>query len=239
MTRSNASRHGVEGAPNPTRHTLKKMPLAGVFVVILLIGGVGTYYAYQDSFQPKMQVSTVSIAQPLQSPAGGNVYDLGMVSGSGSISYTATQDGTYVLTFDNGFSDIQKSLAVTYSVAGGPSTAESFNVPGGSSQTISVNLLAGQSVTGSFTVAGGQRNDIQFSIQSNTCTEAVSFSFIVVNTGNANGFAHVAFTSDGQTSWSSQYFAQMGQQLPASGTVTINNCAAHTFNVILVSQQKA
>jgi hypothetical protein len=186
-----------------------------------------------------MQVTTISIAQPLQNPASDNVVNLGRVTSSGSISYAATLDGSYVLTFDNRFSDVPKSVAVTYSVAGGPSNAMSFTVPDGGSQTITVHLSAGQSITGSFTVAGGPNNEIEFRIIANTCTEAVSFSFSVVNAGSANGFATVAFQVDGQMAWSNKYFAQTSQQLPASGTLSLDNCASHNFNIAMVSQQKA
>ena len=228
-----------DGALVKPRFFKRRRALAGVVAVIFILGGVGGYYGYQNSLQPNMQITTMSIAQPLQSPASSTVVDLGRVTSSGSFSYTATMTGNYVLTFDNHFSDYPKSLAVTYSVAGGANIAQSFNIPAGDSQTITVSLAAGQSVSGSFSVAGGPQNNIAFSIVSDTCTESVSFSFAVVNGGSANGFANIAFTSDGQTAWTNRYYAQTGQQLPVSGTVTINDCASHTFNIALASQQKA
>jgi hypothetical protein len=231
--RQSSARSPILGGPNGKRN------FAIALFSIAIIGGPGGYFLYQNSLQPSIQVMNITTAQPIQNPSSQNVVNLGQVTRSGAISYTAVLDGSYVLVFDNRFSDTPKSVAVTYSIAGGPSNSMSFTVLDGSSRDITTNLLAGQSIGGTFTVAGTSSNDIAFQIIANTCTQSVSFSFGIVNTGNANGLASVGFQADGQTVWSNRYLVQSGQQLPESGSASFGTCASHTFNVVVQSQQKA
>ena len=207
--------------------------------LVLIIGGALAYYLYPYSQQPSIQVTNISTAQPVQNPSSQNVVDLGRVTNTGVFSYTAVLDGSYILVFDNMFSDVSKSVAVTYSIAGGQSNSQSFTVQGRDSHDVTTTLLAGQSIMGSFTVAGTQGNNIMFQIVANTCTQTISFSFSLVNTGSANGFATVGFQADGQTAWSNKYFVQTGQQLPASSSAMFSNCASHNYNIVVLSQQKA
>ncbi len=216
-----------------------KRNLAAVLILIAIIGGASGYGLYQYSLQPSIQVTNTSVAQPVQNPSSQNVVNIGHVTNSGVISYTAVLDGTYVLVFDNRFFDTPESVAVTYSIAGGPSNSMSFTILGGESKDVSTTLLAGQSITGTFTVAGTSGNEIAFQIIGNTCTQSISFSLSLVNTGNANGFANIGFQADGQTVWSNKYFVQMGQQVPASASASFGNCASHTYNIVVLSQQKA
>jgi len=224
----------VLGAPK------RKRNFAIVLLLIAVVGIPGGYYAYQSSLQPSIQVTNISTAQPTQTSSSQNVVNLGRVTSTGSISYNAVLNGTYLMVFDNRFSDSPESVAVTYSIGGGPSNSMSFTVPRGSSRDVSTTLQAGQSITGTFTVAGTSNNDIAFQIVANTCTEAISFSFSIVNTGNANGFATVGFQADGKTVWSNRYFVQTGQQAPESASATFSSCPSHNnYNVVVLSQQKA
>ncbi len=228
-----SGRAPILGGPNGKRN------VAIALVLIIIVGGVLAYYLYPYSLQPSIQVTNISTAQPVQNPSSQNVVNLGRVTNSGSFSYTAVSDGTYVLAFDNGFSDASKSVAVTYSVAGGQSNSMSFTVLGRETHDVPTTLLAGQSIAGTFTVAGTSGNSIIFQIVANTCTESVSFSFSLVNTGNTNGFAIVGFQADGQTVWTSRYFVQNGQQVPASASASFSSCATHNYNILVLSQQKA
>jgi hypothetical protein len=209
-----------------------------VIVVVVLIGAVGVYYLYQNSQQPNIQATAINIVSPLQSPASSNVVDQGRVSGKGSFSYTASLNGDYYLTFDNSFSFFApKYVSVNYSVAGKQYTT-AVSLSPGETKNVNVGLDAGGQVSGSFNASGGSGNDVNFRIVGNTCSESVAFSFSLVNAGSANGFADVAFTVDGSSAWSNRYFVSMNSSVPVSGSVTLNDCGAHTFKVVVTNQQK-
>jgi hypothetical protein len=100
-------------------------------------------------------------------------------------------------------------------------------------------LVHGQTLSGSFQVSGGGGNDINFYIQGETCTESISFSFTLVNSGTANGYSTVNLQSDGNQAWSNRYFVQQGQQVTENGAATLSDCNSHTFTVVVTQQQKA
>jgi len=50
-----------------------------------------------------------------------------------------------------------------------------------------------------FTISGGSGNDTDFYIAADTCTQTVNFSFTLVNSESANGYATVQIELDGQT----------------------------------------
>lgn len=233
ISRQYPKRTPILGGPDGKRN------VAIAFGMIAIIGGVFGYYLYPYALQPSIQTTNFSTAQPVQNASSQNVVNLGRVTNTGVISYTAVTEGTYVLVFDNRFSDVPKSVAVTFSIAGGPSNSQSFTVLGGDSHDITTTLLAGQSITGTFTVAGTSGNNISFQIVANTCTQTISFSFSLVNSGNANGFASVGFQADGLTVWSNKYFVQSGQQVPASASASFSTCVSHSYNIVVLSQQKA
>ena len=164
---------------------------------------------------------------------------MGRVSYSRSFNYTAVADGSYELIFDNSFSTFSsKNVAISYSVAGAPTTT-SLSVPAGSSNQITVQLKVGQRLSGSFSASGGSGNDVNFEIVGQTCSESIAFSFDLANSGTASGSATVAFQADGQQLWTNNDLVAAGQQVPASGTATLPNCASHNFGIVVTQQQKA
>ncbi len=220
-----------------------KLPVIIVLVIVAIALVAGGSYAgtriYQASQQPNIQATAVSIGQPVTDPRLTNVVNDGRVSNSGSFTYTTTLPGTYSLVFDNSFSTFSsKSVSVAYTVAGATHT-QSFAVSPGTSKAISLNLSTDQTLSGTFTIAGGSGNDVDFSITASTCTETVSVSFTLVNPGQADGFATVHITADGQSQWSNRYLVPHGQQVPGNGSVTLTDCNTHTFNVVVSSQEKA
>jgi hypothetical protein len=216
-------------------------------VVLVLIVGAGAggylYYQnyqknYQNSLQPNVQVTNPIISKPIQTPNDATVVSLGRVSYSGSFNYSAVKDGSYELIFDNSFSTFSsKNVAITYDAAGAL-TSSSLTVPAGNSQQITVQLKAGQRLSGSFTTSGGSGNDVNFEIVGQTCSESIAFSFDLANTGTASGSTTAAFQADGQQLWSNKDLVAAGQQVPASGTATLPNCADHSFGIVVIQQQK-
>jgi hypothetical protein len=81
-------------------------------------------------------------------------------------------------------------------------------------------------------------NDVNFYIVGNTCSEQVTFSFILVNSGPVNGYANVSFRSDGSSIWTNKYYVPAGQQSTVEVTRIISDCGNHTFSAVVTSQQK-
>jgi len=162
----------------------------------------------------------------------------GLVSQSGSFSYIANLTGSYYLTFDNSFSVFStKNVALSYVVAGKQYNT-GVTIGAGQVQTIFVGLGSGGQVTGNISVSGGSGNDIDFSIVGNTCTEAVPFSFTIVNSGSVGGYATVAYQSDGSSIWTNRYYVSAGQQLPVSGSGNLLDCNSHNFSAVVTAEQK-
>jgi len=222
----------LEQAPKSRR--MVWIIVAVVVVVLVAVGGVAAYYLLK---QPDIEVTQLNVASN-DNPTSSTVADQGTVSGYAYFSYRAPQVGTYDLVFGNEMSMISsKSVSLNYST-GGPSNLMSFSISPGASRVVSADLTEGQWISGDFTVSGGSGNDVYFQIVANTCSNQVSFSFVLVNAGTANGFAQVSFTVDGTSAWSNRYFVQVGQQLPVNGSVTLQDCGSHDFNVVVTSQQK-
>jgi len=207
---------------------------AVVIVVVLVVVGVEGYYAYQGSFQPNIQATNIQVGPSYSNPQTTTVQDKGIVSSSGSFSHTATANGSAYMVFGNGFSFVAaKQVTVSYTAAG-QSGSNSFTVTAGQSYTLQIPLSSGQSVSGTFTVTGGSGNDIAFSIEQYTCSQSFPFSLVLVNSGNANGYATVVIQTEGGTHvYSNRYFVTQGQQEPVSGTATIQDCASHTLSAVV------
>jgi hypothetical protein len=220
----------------------KKRKWWTILIAIVIIGIIGTvsgYYLYQNSLQPNIQVTAVNIT-PITDPSSSTVLDQGRVYTISSFSYTAILQGTYYLIFDNDFSWITaKSIDLTFFRAFPVDAYNStFIISAGNFWYETIYLSEGQQVFGSFSISGGSGNDIDFRIQANTCTEGVTFACTLVNAGSSDGFATVVFTVDGSSVWSNQYFLLKGSSLPISGSITINNCESHAFNIIVQNQYK-
>jgi hypothetical protein len=213
--------------------------VAVIIAIVIILAGVGGYYAYTNSQQPNIQATNIQIAQPQQSPQSSVVVDQGQVPNGASFNYITDLPGSYVMVFDNSFSILSsKSVSLSFST-GGSVNQQSFQVPAGQTKSVSVALLHGQLLNGSFQVSGGSGNDIDFYIQGNTCSQTVSFTFTLVNVGNANGLASVGFQSDGSQPWANRYFVAQGQQSAESGSAIIQDCNSHVYSVVVAQQQKA
>ena len=208
-------------SPSHSKKVFAGLGLGALIVTALVIigaGGIGGALIYQAAQQPNIQATSI-IPQATKNPRLSIPVNEHIVANSGTFDYTTTLAGTYVLTFDNSFSTFSsKSISVSYTAAG-TSATKSFAVEGGNTETISFNLSTGDRLYGSFTVSGGSGNDIAFYITAQTCTQTVDFSFTLVNSGSANGYATVHFQSDGTSVWSNRYYVAKGELLPESGSV--------------------
>lgn len=221
-----------------SRSAVAPQIIAVVVIVLVVLASVAGYYLYLNSQQPNIQVTNINIAQPVQNPQSAIVLNQGRVSSESSFNYVATLPGSYMMTFDNSFSLLSsKSVVLSYST-GGPSNNQSFTVAATQVHSVSAELSQGRLLNGSFQVYGGTGNDINFYIVGNTCNESVAFSFVLVNSGSANGYANVSFQSDGNSLWTNRYYVQTGQQPAENGTATLTDCNSHTFNVVVTQVQK-
>jgi hypothetical protein len=209
-----------------------------IVAVVILGGGIGGTVIYQAAQQPNIQATSINIPQATTSPHSSTVVNEGTVANSGTFDYTTTLPGTYVLVFDNSFSVFSsKSVSVSYTAAGESGT-KSFVVSAGNIQTLSFTLTTGERLYGSFSISGGSGNDIDFYVTAQTCTQTVNFSFTLVNSGSANGYATVHFQSDGTSVWSNRYYVAQGQQLPENGSVVLSDCSGHVYNIVVSQTQK-
>jgi hypothetical protein len=211
-------------------------------IAIIIIGSVGVvaaYYVYENSLQPNIQAIAVNIHTPVTDPETTTWLNLGRVSNMGSFNYQVTLSGEYVLVFGNTFSWLSdKFVNLTYTTHWPDYQWTSFYVTAGNSETVQVHVNAGQQFGGDFWVSGGSGNDVDFRIVAYTCTENVSFTFSLINAGSSDGFADVVFTVDGASAWSNKYFVPQGSTLPMNGSIIINNCDTHTFNIVVQKQYK-
>jgi hypothetical protein len=212
---------------------------AVVVVVIILVaaaGGYGAYYYLQQP-QPNIQATQIQI-YPTQYPQISLADNLGTVK-SGQFAFTANTIGSYALVFDNGISFFaSKDVSVSYTAAG-QSGSQTFHLTAGQKGFVNVSLTSGQQFSGTYTISGGSGNDIQAYIQAHTCTEQVTYRFVLVNAGPVSGFANAGLQASGQTVQSNKYFVMQSQQLSESGTVNLPDCTASSLNVVVLSQQKA
>lgn len=217
---------------------MKTATIAALFVVLLVVVAAAGYYELEVAPQPNLQITALVTSTPVQDNQDLTVLNQGLVSGSGSFSYTANLTGSYYLTFGNAFSVFSsKNVAVTYTVAGKQYNT-GVSVGAGATQTIFVGLAPGEQVTGSYTVSGGSGNDADFSIVGDTCTETIPFTFTIVNSGPVGGYATVAYQSDGTSIWTNKYYVPAGQQLPVTGSGNLLDCNNHAFTAAVTSQQK-
>ena len=176
-----------------------------IVAVVILGGGIWGTIIYQAAQQPNIQATSINIPQATTNLQYSIPVNDHIVANSGAFDYTTRLPGTYVLTFDNSFSTFSaKSVSVSYTAAG-TSVTKSFVVSGGKTEELSFTLSMGDRLDGSFSVSGGSGNDIAFYVTAQTCTQTVSFSFYLVNSGSANGYVTVHFQSDGTSIWSNRY----------------------------------
>ena len=217
-----------------------------IILVAVILGGIGGPLIYQAAQQPNIQATAIDIPPRAANPRTSTVINEGVVAGSGTFDHTTTLPGTYALVFDNSFSVFaSKSVSVHYRVCPdynscpAITTTQAFVVDAGYSHKLSFTLTTGQRLSGSFSVSGGSGNDVEFYITAETCTQTVNFSFILVNSGSANGYATIQFQVDGQVFWTNRYFVTQGQQLPVSGSAVLSDCSGHVYNVLVSRTDKA
>ena len=232
--------------PNPVPRSklnrLSRNAIIGIVIiaVVLVAGGAyGGNRIYQDSLQPNVQATAINIGTPTTDPVSSTPVDQGRVTSPGAFDYTTSLVGTYDLVWDNSFSVFtSKSVSVSYTVSASSTKSTSFTVQPGRVEELSFDLGTGDRIYGTFAVSGGS-NDVNFYIISHTCSQTVSFSFTLVNPGNANGFGTARLTEDGHnTDWSNRYYVPQGGQAQGSGTITFPDCSSHILNVV-VTQEKA
>lgn len=231
------------GSPQPNPDPKRILLVVAVLAVVALVivgGWVGGTYLVRISQQPNIQATSVNIPEPIADHQTSTVLNEGRVSNSASFSYVAELLGSYSLVFDNSFSTFSsKSIALSWTDPAGAPHTQTFSVPPGNAYTITVEMKVNEIVTGSFAVSGGSGNDVNFYIKAQTCTQSITFSFILVNSGNANGYATVQLLVDGQAKWTNRYFVLQGQQVPANGSIALPDCSSHSLNVIVSSQERA
>jgi hypothetical protein len=214
--------------------------LIAIFATVAVLVSIGGYYVYQITLQPNIQVTTVSVYPPVTHPLTINLLNEERVSDIGSFNYVpVNKSGEYVLVFSNDpSSSSDRFVNLTYTTHWPDYLWAFFTLDPGESRTVQVHVNSGQQLGGDFWVTGESGSDVNFQIVGYTCTEDVSFSFFLIDRGSVDGYADVAFTVDGVSAWTGKYFVPLGSSVPVNGSVTIENCAIHAFNVVVEKQYK-
>ncbi len=232
-----------QGTPQSSRSSKRILTVVIVVAVVavVILGGIGGgIYFSRISQQPNIQATAINIPQPVANPQTSTVLNDGRVSGSASFSYISKLPGSYSLVFDNSFSTFSsKAVALTWADAAGASHTQAFTVSPGNAYTITTDMKTNQVISGSFSVSGGSGDDVNFYITAQTCTQSVTFTFTLVNSGSADGYATVQLRVDGQALWTNRYFVSQGQQLLQNGGITLSDCDSHSINLVVSSQTRA
>jgi len=229
----------IEGVPQPRPKSRKLVPTIIAVIIVAVVVIITGYFVYQNSLQPNIQVTDVHSVRYTH-PTTTTWLDLGRVRNDGHFNDMSVDlGGDYVLVFDNSFSLFSdKYISLQYTTHWPDYQSRSFYVTAGQTKNLTVHVNEGQQLGGDFTVSGGSGNDINFHILANTCSETVLFTCTLVNSGNADGYAEVVFAADGTAVWSNKYYVRQNTSLPINGSITINDCDDHTFNIVIQRQYK-
>jgi len=154
--------------------------------------------------------------------------------GSYSFDYTANESGMYEIYFFNAWENQDPvSISLEYSAPQRDMKAQSLSIPYGSQTYFREMIESGESIGGNFNVTGHPNQGILFTLLLPKCTQSIPFSFTLANTGQANDTANVQFRVDGKPVWSNNYVVEASRLRPEGGTVIIEDCIEHTFNLDL------
>jgi len=202
---------------------------AGVIIAIIL---------YSFTILPNISVSDVTVnSVPREEFV--TVLDYGRVPNYSSFYYQPKVFGTYNLVFSNDFSFISTKYVEAKYSDNGKFYTQSFQVPAGANKIIPVYAGSGQVISGDFSVSGGSGNDVDFYIGTVTCSQTVTFSFNLINTGPVDGNSEIILEADGQSVWSNNYFIEKNTQARKDGKVTINDCYQHEYFLTISKIERA
>lgn len=222
----------------------KRWKVFGIILAVWIVITGGGYFAYETSRQPNIQPTSFQF-QTVNDPKVARVVNQGLVREFSSFDYAAQVPGKYMLVFTNP-APILSSKTVSLSYAAGEQSKSisielKFSTP--NPALIEVDLSKGQRLQGNFRVTsvGLDINaGVDFEILGSICSQAVSFKFELVNSGEVDGYATIGLLVDGVSSeWSNKYFVKQGEILEESGAVILDDCQKHTYKIVNIEQSKA
>jgi hypothetical protein len=218
-------------------NTMKKWVLSVLLVLIILIIATILYSVfYREPLIPNFQVADVSISKPMIT-SGSNLIFHGHILDSLSFSYAASEAVNCRLDFSNNGASLEpKSVTLEYYTVNDTAKVDTFNVAPFASNSRSFDLLSGQSLSGYFEISSAAVNDLWVAFTYTNYTQSVDFSFNLVNSGSADGFAVVELRSDGASVWSNRYTLVAGGNRVETGTVTIHDKGEHSFVLTVIEQ---
>ena len=221
--------------PRPLSKGAKKAIITGGSVTAGIIIGI---FLYSLTILPNISVSDV-IVNSVPREEFVTVLDYGRVPNYSGFYYDPTVSGTYSLVFSNDFSFISTKYVEAKYTDNGKYYTQSFQVPAGSQKIIPVYASSSQVISGDFSVSGGSGNDIDFYIGSVICSQTVTFSFNLINTGPVDGNTEIILEADGQSVWSNSYFIEKNTQSRKDGKVTISDCYQHEYFLTISKIERA
>lgn len=150
--------------------------------------------------------------------------------GSYSFDYTANESGVYEMYFVNPWENQDPvSISLRYSAPQRDMKAQSLSIPYLSQMHFREIMEAGESISGNFNVTGHPNQGILFTLLLPKCSQSVSFTFVLANTGQVDASTSARLEADGRTVWSDGYSVEAEKISAGRGTATINDCNEHTY----------
>ena len=154
--------------------------------------------------------------------------------GSYSFNYTAKEPGTYEMYFVNAWENQDPVfISLEYSAPQRNMKAEALSIPYKSQMQFTEILEANESIRGNFNVTGHPNQGILFGLNLPKCSQSVSFSFYLANTGQESRSTSVELVANGVPVWSNSYFVESGRLVADSGTAAVDDCTEHSYNLQL------
>ncbi len=213
--------------------------LFGILAAVAVLVSLGGYYVYMITLQPNIAITNGTVNPVVVHPLTVTLRSEGRVYGMGSFNFVPVEKtGEYVLVFSNPNEEAYRLINLTYTTRWPDYAWMTFTLGGSDSRAVQVHVNSGQQLGGDFWVTGESGNDVDFEIVGYTCTEDVSFAFVLVNRGSSDGYADVAFIVDGASAWTGKYLVPVGSSVPVSGSVTVENCVAQAFDIVVQKQYR-
>ena len=155
--------------------------------------------------------------------------------GSYTFDYEAKEPGFYEIYLVNEWQNSDPVfISLKYDAPQRNMMGEMLSIPYNSSMQFIERMEAGERIRGNFNVTGHPDQGILFYLILPKCTQSISFSFVLANTGQYGRSASVELAADGAPVWSNGYLIESGKLAPDRGTASIDDCWEHSYKLLLM-----
>ena len=154
--------------------------------------------------------------------------------GSYSFDYTAKEPGVYEMYFVNTWENQDPVIvSLVYNAPQRDMKGETLSIPFKSQMQFNEQMEPDERIRGNFNVTGHPNQGILFGLILPKCTQSVSFTFVLANTGRDDHFSSVQLKADGVPVWKADYNVEAEKIKTVRETARVNDCTDHSFNLEL------